>query len=49
LLSTYKLAEWGKIPYVKLGKSLRFDKEDVIRWFEEQKTTGNKTNKIMED
>ena len=33
----YKLAELGKIPYVKLGKSLRFDKEDVIRWFEEQK------------
>jgi excisionase family DNA binding protein len=45
----YKLAESGKIPYVKLGKSLRFDKEDVIRWFEEQKKTGNKTNKIMED
>ena len=33
----YKLAESGKIPYVKLGKSLRFDKEDVILWFEEQK------------
>ncbi|MGE5446071.1 MAG: helix-turn-helix domain-containing protein [Ignavibacteriales bacterium] len=33
----YKLAEWGKIPHVKLGKSIRFDKEDVIRWFEEQK------------
>lgn len=33
----YKLAEAAKIPHVKLGKSLRFDKEDVIRWFEEQK------------
>lgn len=33
----YKWAFYRKIPVVKLGKALRFDRAEIDRWIEERK------------
>jgi excisionase family DNA binding protein len=34
----YAQARKGAIPAVRLGRYVRFDRADVLRWLEEQKT-----------
>jgi excisionase family DNA binding protein len=33
LSSVYKKAERGSLPYVKIGRALRFPKDDLDVWF----------------
>jgi len=33
----------GRIPCVRLGRYVRFDREDVLSWVAEQKTAGRPT------
>ena len=35
--TVYKLREAG-LPYIKLGRSVRYDQDDVIAWVHQQKT-----------
>lgn len=39
-VSKHTIYDWcafGKIPYVKLGKFIRFDQVEIGKWLEEQK------------
>lgn len=35
----YKLKNEGGLPYIKLGGSLKFDVEDLIKWMDSLKET----------
>jgi hypothetical protein len=37
------LTEKRQIPYIKIGKRLRFDKIDLDKWIEKQKIPDNET------
>lgn len=40
LSTVYKWTHMGFIPHVKLGKSIRFNKQDVERWLSERQRKG---------
>ena len=43
-MSERKLADMkkhGKVPYIQLGKSIRFGRADLVRWLQEQTRGGH--------
>ena len=38
----YKWAHYGYIPHIKLGSSLRFDKDSLLKWAKNNGTKGRK-------
>lgn len=42
----YQWAHMGFIPYVRMGKCLRFDEKEVEKWLEKRKTRGRIRYKI---
>ncbi len=41
-MTIYNLQQKG-LPFIKLGKSVRFDKDDVVAWMNSKKVTSKET------
>lgn len=41
-VTVHRLKKEGKIPYIKIGGSLKFDIEDINKWIDSLKTTDKK-------
>lgn len=44
--TVYKWIHYGYIPYVKLGKLVRFNQAKVDAWIESRSVEGRKTRKV---
>ncbi|SHJ28575.1 helix-turn-helix transcriptional regulator [Clostridium magnum] len=41
-VTVHRMKKEGKIPYIKIGGSLKFDREDIYKWIETLKQTDKK-------
>ena len=46
LSTIYQWTHQGFIPYVKLGRLVRFREADVTRWLEARSTSGRRTRRV---
>jgi excisionase family DNA binding protein len=42
----YQWTHEGYIPYIKIGKLLRFRRSKILKWLENKSTNGRKTRKV---
>lgn len=45
--TVYDWVHRGVIPYVKLGKLVRFDEKEIMRWIEKKKNGSQKLRKVL--
>jgi excisionase family DNA binding protein len=42
MVTVHRMKREGKIPYIKIGGSLKFDREDIYKWIESLKQSDKK-------